>query len=156
MPSAELFIERSEEMRSSFGIDRITFLLKANKGEKAVSIKDGTSGGELSRLLFALKILLAEKQQPQILVFDEIDANVGGTVAATMGEKIHELGKQRQILTITHFAQVARFGNWHYRVVKEEKGSRTKCFIEELDSKTKEEELLRMIGGVETLHSTNN
>lgn len=147
IPHGEVSIELDKIPRCSKGEDIVTFYLRANLGEKRVMIKDSTSGGELSRLLFSLKILLAEKCRPLTMIFDEIDANVGGETAATIGLNLQNLSKKRQVFCITHFPQVARYGNHHLRVYKEEKLDRTSCKIEALSPKTKEIELLRMLGG---------
>ncbi len=134
--------------------DAISYYLQANRGERPMPIKDSSSGGELSRLLFALKSVLAEKNRPQTMIFDEIDANVGGETATTVGEKLKKLGHFRQVICITHFPQVASQGDHHLRVSKDEIGNRTICRIDSLDKKAKEAELLRMLGGETSLSNS--
>lgn len=146
IPSAIVTIQVEAAPRSKTGEDGVHFLLQANAGEKAILVKESSSGGELSRLLFSLKIALAEKNGPKTMVFDEIDANVGGETARIMGEKLKELGKVRQVLCITHFPQVARQGDHHLRVYKEESQNRTLCKISSIDHEDREAELLRMSG----------
>lgn len=147
MPGAELIIEISPQARQQSGDDLIQFFLKANQGEHPGLVKEHSSGGELSRLLFAIKIALAEKNDTPTLIFDEIDANVGGKTAAIIGEKLHELGKCRQVICITHFPQVASKSDCHFSVQKTEKDGRTLTEIKPLSKKEREQELLRMIGG---------
>lgn len=147
IPSAEVRIQIDKTSRSPLGEDSVSFCLKANRGEQLAALKDSTSGGELSRILFALKVILSQKSNPQTMIFDEIDANVGGKTGTIMGQKLAHISKTRQVFCITHFPQVARYGNHHYRVYKEEKADRTECTIEPLKPKNREVELLRMLGG---------
>lgn len=147
MPDAVVHIEIKEIDKTLLGADHVTFWLQANKGEKPSSLKDSTSGGELSRLLLAIKTTLAEKNNTPTIIFDEIDANVGGTTATLIGEKLLELSKHAQVFCITHFPQVAKKASLHLRVVKEEKAERTVARLEKLGAKEKEIELLRMLGG---------
>ncbi|MCB1116829.1 MAG: DNA repair protein RecN, partial [Chlamydiia bacterium] len=123
------------------------FLLAANKGEAPASLKDQSSGGEVARYLFALKILLATRAGLPTLIFDEIDANVGGETATLVGQKLKTLGKTTQVLAITHFPQVARFADHHLHIAKKEQGERTLTEISPLTSTEKDQELLRMLGG---------
>lgn len=146
MPHAEVLIEVATQPRSQSGDDQIQFWLKANAGEHPALVKEHSSGGEVSRLLFAIKIALAEKNNTPTLIFDEIDANVGGRTAAIIGEKLQELGKYRQVICITHFHQVATAADTHFAVEKVEEEGRTFTRIRQLDKREKEIELLRMLG----------
>lgn len=146
MQDAELLIQCTPCARNMSGEDQIIFLLKANKGEQAASVREQCSGGELSRLLFAFKLVLAEKSGLMTMVFDEIDANVGGKTSSIMGAKLADLGRIRQVLCITHFPQLAKQADHHIRVYKEEKEGRTRCKMEALSPETRESELLRMLG----------
>lgn len=147
MLGAEVNIEVQPQPRSQSGDDLIQFYLKANTGEHPGLVKEHSSGGELSRLLFAIKIALAEKNNTPTLIFDEIDANVGGTTATIIGEKLKELGACRQVICITHFPQVASKAETHYGVQKLEVEGRTLTEIKPLTKKQREQELLRMMGG---------
>jgi DNA repair protein RecN (Recombination protein N) len=147
MSGAEVTLEISAQMRSIHGDDAVQFWLKANKGEHFGLVKEHASGGELSRLLFAIKIALAEKNNTPTLIFDEIDANVGGRTASIIGEKLHALGKHRQVLCITHFPQVASKADAHFSVQKIQTQERTLTQIKQLSNKERKQELLRMIGG---------
>ena len=145
IPNAVVEIEVTPTARSSNGDDEICFWLQANPGEKPALLRDSTSGGELSRLLFGLKTRLATAAT---LVFDEIDANIGGETATVIGQKLKELGTKSQVLCITHFPQVASRADHHIRVFKEEKKDRTVSRIDLLSPQDKETELLRMLGGI--------
>lgn len=147
IPHAEVQIQIEKVPRSQAGEDLPNFFLRANLGEKSASVRESTSGGELARLLFSLKIILAEKNPTTTMVFDEIDANVGGETASIIGKKLQELGKHRQVICITHFPQVAKHADHHIRVYKQEDNHRTLTLIELLNKKTKEKELIRMLGG---------
>ena len=147
MSGAELLIEITSQPRAQTGDDLVQFWLKANTGEHPGLVKEHSSGGELSRLLFAIKIALAEKNNTPTLIFDEIDANVGGKTASIIGEKLQELGQCRQVICITHFPQVASKADEHFGVQKVEAQGRTLTEIKHLTKKQREQELLRMIGG---------
>ncbi len=146
MSGAEVTIKALAQPRNQYGDDAIQFWLKANTGEHPGLVKEHTSGGELSRLLFAIKTTLAEKNNTPTLIFDEVDSNVGGKTASIMGEKLHELGKHRQVICITHFPQVASKADTHLGVQKFEVDGRTKTQITLLSKKEREKEILRMIG----------
>jgi DNA repair protein RecN (Recombination protein N) len=154
MPHAKLTIELSSQSRSSTGEDLCAFWLQANQGELAVLAKTHSSGGELCRLLLAIKTVLAEKNNTPTIIFDEVDANIGGETAARMAEKLSMLGRQRQVICITHFPQVAAKADHHLVVRKQEtpnknsEGVRTLTTIQALTPSEREKELLRMLGGL--------
>ncbi len=145
--AAEVQIHVLPTQRTKTGEDEIIFYLRANKGEQITAVKESSSGGELSRLLFVLKLALANKSKPPTMIFDEIDANVGGKTATLIGEELKELGQKRQVLCVTHFPQVARQGDHHICVSKRENQERTEGQITTLSKKEREQELLRMLGG---------
>ncbi|MDN3506358.1 MAG: AAA family ATPase [Simkaniaceae bacterium] len=147
IPNAKLQVEVRPATRTKEGDDEIAFYLCANKGEHLSPVKESSSGGELSRLLFALKLALAEKNHPSTMIFDEIDANVGGQTATLIGGHLKELSSHRQVLCITHFPQVASQADHHICVSKHENTERTEGQISTLSKKEKEIELLRMLGG---------
>lgn len=146
-PHAKAPIHFEERPIGPHGIDSVTFLLAANTGEDPASLKDQSSGGEVARYLFALKILLATKAGLPTLIFDEIDANIGGETATLVGQKLKTLGETTQVLAITHFPQVARFADHHLHIAKKEQDGRTLTEITPLSSTEKDQELLRMLGG---------
>jgi len=146
-PHAKVLIAVDSKEVGPTGKDQISFFLAANPGEEPASISTHSSGGEIARFLFALKILLAEKGSLPTLIFDEIDANIGGETASIVGKKLNALGKHSQILAITHFPQVARHADHHLQISKKESDGRTITEISPLKSSEKEKELLRMLGG---------
>lgn len=146
MPKANFFVDITHQTRSRNGDDLVEFLFSPNVGEKKIPIKDCASGGELSRLMLALQALLAGKEAISTLVFDEIDANIGGETASVIGEKLREIGQKHQVLCITHFPQVAQFADHHLQIYKQEKQGRTISSVTILDKTAKEQELARMTG----------
>lgn len=147
MQSAEVTILVQPAPRTQSGDDTVQFWMRANVGEQSVLIKDHSSGGELSRLLFAIKTTLCEKNQTPTLIFDEIDANVGGKTASVIGEQLKKLGTHRQVICITHFPQVASKADHHFSVQKSEINGRTITTIQPLSQNEREAEILRMLGG---------
>lgn len=147
MSKALFYCTLSKQTRSRHGDDRIEFFLAPNVGEHRIPIKDCASGGELSRVMLALQTLLAGKSQIPTLIFDEIDANIGGETAAIVGEKLRAIGENHQVICITHFPQVAKEAHHHLQISKKEKDGRTVTFVTLLDKKMRKEELTRMLGG---------
>jgi DNA repair protein RecN (Recombination protein N) len=147
MHHARFKIDRTETAVTPFGCDEVSFHLAANLGEGFYTIKDHASGGELSRILFTLKLILAEKEKKQTLIFDEIDANIGGVTASLLGKKLHRLGLSRQVICITHFPQVAAHAHHHMQMNKVSLEGRMITEVKILSTKDKQEELLRMMGG---------
>lgn len=144
MPSANFSVEIQPKSRSASGDDLIEFYLAPNLGENPVSVSKAASGGELSRVLLAIK--LVESSTDTSIVFDEIDANIGGSTSAVIGKQLKELGERKQILLITHFPQLARFACRHLKISKKEEKGRTYTHIEALETSAREEELARMMG----------
>lgn len=148
MPKAQFFCQMTPQTRNRHGNDRIEFYIAPNIGEQRVPVRDCASGGEVSRLLLALQTLLAGKELIPTLVFDEIDANIGGETASVVGEKLNAIGKKHQLLCITHFPQVASQANHHIQICKQEIEGRTVTTIKTLDNaKQQKQELARMAGG---------
>lgn len=146
MPQAKLQVAFTPQTLNRNGSFRTEFLLSANMGEPFLCLKESASGGELSRVLLAIKLLLADKERLSTLVFDEIDANIGGTTAALIGEKLHALGKSLQVLCITHFPQVAKCADHHLFIAKEQQKGRTFTTIASLSIDERSLELKRMSG----------
>lgn len=147
MPKVEFIVEITDQKRNKHGDDRIEFYLVPNVGESRIPIRECASGGELSRLMLALQALLAGKEQIPTLIFDEIDANIGGETASIVGQKLKEIGERHQVLCITHFPQVAKLAQHHLQISKIEKGGRTVTQVKMLEKESKEAELERMLGG---------
>lgn len=141
-------LERDTEP-SSMGWDKVEFLLSANQGEDAKPLKNIGSGGEMSRVMLALKTVLARADNIPVLVFDEIDAGIGGPTGQVVGRKLKELAKRRQVLCITHLPQIAAFADRHLSVGKAAQAGKTSTFIRDLAEKDRVEEIARMLSGEE-------
>ncbi len=129
------------------GLDDVTFLFAPNPGEPPRPLRAIASSGEISRVMLALKTVLAAHDRIPVLVFDEIDANVGGEIARVVGRKLAALGRSRQVLCITHLPQVASCAATQFLVRKRVKGGRTETMIDRLDGEARVDELSRMLGG---------
>jgi DNA repair protein RecN (Recombination protein N) len=132
---------------SERGIDRGEFYLSANPGEDLRPLARIVSGGELSRVMLALKTLASADQPDKTLIFDEVDAGIGGRVATVVGEKLRGLGKRFQVLCITHLPQIAAAGTSHFHIEKQIRGARTVTSVRRLTPDERVEEVARMIGG---------
>jgi DNA repair protein RecN (Recombination protein N) len=146
LSSAQFDISLSETLLKSHGCDSIDFLFSANAGHSPVPMEQCASGGELSRLLLALKITLANKENSHCLVFDEIDSNVGGNTASILGEKLKKIAAEKQVICVTHFVQVAKCANLHFSVTKQEENNQTYTNIALLTESQKMQEYQRMLG----------
>jgi DNA repair protein RecN (Recombination protein N) len=131
----------------SSGLDQFELLLAANRGEEARPLRKVASGGELSRTMLALKTVLAAHDQPGTLVFDEIDANVGGRLGDVLGSKLAALGRTHQVICVTHLPQVASYARHQWSIRKTRRGKRTISTIEPLDDAARLEELASMLRG---------
>jgi DNA repair protein RecN (Recombination protein N) len=133
---------------SAYGLDEIDFQFAPNFGEPAKPLRAIASSGEMARVMLALKTVLAAEDEIPVLVFDEVDANVGGETANFVGEKMKQIATKRQVLCITHLPQVAAPADAHYAVTKKLKSGRTISEINLLDKKSRVTELARMLGGL--------
>ena len=129
------------------GFDQIEFLFAPNPGEPFKPLKSIASSGEMARVMLALKTVLSSQDSIPILIFDEVDANVGGETAAVVGQKMNQIGEKRQVLCITHLAPVAATGSCHHLVEKEVENGRTLTRVRLLTSTDRIDELTRMLGG---------
>ncbi|MCK5783301.1 MAG: DNA repair protein RecN [Desulfobacterales bacterium] len=129
------------------GIDRAFFLIAPNVGEEMKPLINIASGGELSRVVLALKVIMADNESLETVVFDEVDAGIGGGVAEVVGKKLHSLARHHQIICITHLPQLAKFGDHHLRISKKVSGGRTRTSIIPLTHETRIDEIARMLGG---------
>jgi len=132
---------------SSTGLDEIEFQFAPNPGEPAKPLRAIASSGEMARVMLALKTVLAAEDEIPVLIFDEVDANIGGETANAVGEKMKQIAVRRQVLCITHLPQVAAPADAHYVVTKQVKDGRTISEIRLLDKKSRVTELARMLGG---------
>ncbi len=145
-------IELSAGEWTAEGVDRALFLIAANVGEEPRPIERVASGGELSRIALALKTttgasVAKANGAPRTLIFDEVDAGIGGSVAEAVGRRLKRLGASNQVLCVTHLAQVASFADHHYFVTKREVKGRTLAEVEELSGDTRTREIGRMLSG---------
>ena len=140
---------RGSDGWSPRGIDNAEFYISPNPGEDLRPLARIASGGELSRLMLALKTLASTDAPGKTLIFDEVDAGIGGTVADIVGARLRELAGECQVLCITHLPQIAAYGGIHYRIEKGVKDGRTVTSVTRLGVREREEELARMIAGAE-------
>jgi DNA repair protein RecN (Recombination protein N) len=160
MESAEFKVvfkdaEKDESLPFDYrGIDFVEFYLSANAGEEAKPLNRVASGGELSRIILAMKKVLARAGEVGVIVFDEVDSGIGGETADRVGEKLRDVARNHQVLCITHLPQIACYGNCHYRVTKAEDETRTTTRIEPLSVSERLNEIARMLGGRELTETT--
>lgn len=138
---------RDEAAWGADGQDRVTFLVATNPGQTPGPLAKIASGGELSRLMLALKVVLARGSPVPTLIFDEVDSGIGGATAAAVGERLARVADRVQVLVVTHSPQVAARGSRHFRVAKQVKGQRAETQVEILDQAERYEELARMLAG---------
>ncbi len=136
------------------GGDEVLFLMSANAGEKPGRIAKIASGGELSRIMLALKTVFGEKDPVPTAIFDEIDTGVSGVAASRVGEKLAAIGGKRQVLCISHLPQIAAMADAQYCIQKQERKGRTYTTVEELDREGRQKEMARLIGGDNITHLT--
>jgi DNA repair protein RecN (Recombination protein N) len=129
------------------GMDEVEYLFAPNPGEPEKPLKEIASSGEMARVMLALKTALADQDAIPVLVFDEVDANVGGEIGERVGEKLSGIGKNHQVLCITHLPQVASQARTHFLVLKKVEKGRTFTLIERLGEQAREKEIARMLGG---------
>lgn len=146
MPKAQFSVQIAKQKRTREGDDRVEFFLSPNLGEHQIPLKEGASGGEISRILLALQALLAGKEKTATLIFDEVDANIGGETATIVGDKLKEISQQHQVICVTHFSQVAIQADNHLQISKEEREGRTLTVVRELDFNSRKKEFARMSG----------
>ncbi len=136
------------------GKDRVEFLISPNVGEEVKPLAKIASGGELSRVMLAMKKILARIGGRQVLIFDEVDAGIGGAIAEVVGKTLKELSKHHQVICVTHLPQIACFADTHHSVRKEVKGKRTITVVDRLEKDPVVEEIARMLGGVKVTEKT--
>lgn len=156
MPSVKFIVNDSVSELYENGIDNIEFLLSANAGEEPKPLSKIASGGELSRIMLAIKCVLSELDDIDTLIFDEIDSGVSGRAALKIAAKMKELSKTHQVICVTHLAQIAAFADEHKLISKEEKDGRTYTCIASLDYNGRKYELARIMGGLTVTQSILN
>ncbi len=152
----EISVTSDEKQLGATGYDSVEFLISTNPGEKLRPLAEVASGGELSRIMLALKTVLAARDSVGTLIFDEIDSGISGRTAQKVSEKLKQLSKERQVICITHLPQIAAMADSHFEIRKEVEGTRTRTLVDELDEEASIRELARMLGGVEITESVIN
>jgi len=147
--SGDVFVENEQYTATPSGYDHVEFMISTNKGEDPKPLVKVASGGEISRIMLALKTVLAKSERLPILVFDEIDTGISGKIAQVVGFSMRELARYHQIITITHLPQIAALGDTHFRVQKKLVKDRTVSSVERLSKREHQKEVARMLSGSE-------
>jgi len=145
--SFEVQVTSSEELKE-FGLDQVTMSLVAYPGAEPRPLGKGASGGELSRIMLAIEVVLAQRALAPTFIFDEVDAGVGGAAATEVGKRLARLAKSAQVIVVTHLPQVAAFAGTHLRVLKSSSSEYTASDVVKLDGQARVEELTRMLSGL--------
>ena len=154
MPRVQFHCEFAEKELGPDGADSLVFYMSANAGEALKSMSKVASGGELARIMLAMKNVLAEKDQIPTLIFDEVDTGVSGRAAQKVAEKLRSVAAFKQVLCVTHLPQLAALANTHFLIAKEERGGRTYTNVTPLDLEGRKRELARIIGGASITETT--
>ncbi|MGE3536569.1 MAG: DNA repair protein RecN [Candidatus Tectimicrobiota bacterium] len=153
-PQGELRVGAERVGLTADGIDEVEYLFAPNPGHPPRPLARIASGGELSRVMLAIKSILAREDHIPTLIFDEVDAGIGGKTAKIVGEKLGHIARSHQVLCITHLPQIASYGDQHYRIAKSVQANHTITQIEPLDFSARVEEIARMSGGKEITDTT--
>ena len=154
MPKVQFSCEFTETELSPSGADGVAFYMSANAGEALKPMSKVASGGELARIMLAMKNVLAEQDQVATLIFDEVDTGVSGRAAQKVAEKLSAVAKNKQVLCVTHLPQLAALANTHLLISKEERNGRTYTTVTPLDLEGRKRELARIIGGANITQTT--
>lgn len=150
MPGIQFEVDIQRIPLNGMGCDKIQFLVSANKGEDPKPMSKIASGGELSRIMLAIKTVLSGKDKVETLIFDEVDTGISGDAANKVGKKLKDVSKNRQVLCITHLAQIAAMADNHLLITKEIQNDRTFTNVTPLDFQNRKQEIARMIAGSST------
>ena len=154
MPKVQFSCEFTETELSPNGADAVAFYMSANAGEALKPMSKVASGGELARIMLAMKNVLAEQDQVATLIFDEVDTGVSGRAAQKVAEKLRSVARDKQVLCVTHLPQLAALANTHLLIAKEERDGRTYTTVTPLDLEGRKRELARIIGGTTITETT--
>jgi DNA repair protein RecN (Recombination protein N) len=144
---AEFRIDVKQESITSAGFDRVEFLFSANPGEPPKALSKVASGGELSRVMLALKNILADVDNLPVLIFDEVDAGIGGRTAESVGKKLKKISDKHQVLCTTHLPQIASLGEFHLQITKRQRNGKVFVEVKELSGRERQDEIARMLSG---------
>lgn len=139
---------------SAHGVENVEFQVAANPGQPLRSLAKVASGGELSRIGLAIQVMTSRDSATPTLIFDEVDVGIGGRVAEIVGQLLHRLGRDRQVLCVTHLPQVAACADWQWQIAKETRDGQTLSVVVPLEGSTRVEEIARMLGGVNITNTT--
>jgi len=154
MPKVQFSCEFTETELTTNGADLVAFYMSANAGEALKPLSKVASGGELARIMLAMKNVLAEQDQVSTLIFDEVDTGVSGRAAQKVAEKLRSVARTKQVLCVTHLPQLAALASTHLLIAKEERGGRTYTTVTPLDLEGRKRELARIIGGASITETT--
>ena len=154
MPRVQFEVQFTELDLTASGADSVAFYMSANAGEALKPMSKVASGGELARIMLAMKNVLAEKDQVNTLIFDEVDTGVSGRAAQKVAEKLRSVAKHKQVLCVTHLPQLAALANTHLLIAKSERDGRTYTSVTPLDVEGRKKELARIIGGTNITETT--
>ena len=154
MPRVQFSCQFTETELTASGADDVVFYMSANAGEALKSMSKVASGGELARIMLAMKNVLAEQDQVNTLIFDEVDTGVSGRAAQKVAEKLRSVAKHKQVLCVTHLPQLAALANTHLLIAKSERDGRTYTTVTPLDIEGRKMELARIIGGTNITETT--
>ncbi len=146
-PGSGIRVEGEEVIVDATGCDVVEFMLSANRGEALRPLASVASGGELSRVMLALNLVFRRDAEPRTMIFDEVDAGIGGAVAESVGRRLRDLSRRHQVLCVTHLPQIASCADHHAVVSKRAAGSRTEVVLSHLDEAGRVQELARMLAG---------
>jgi DNA repair protein RecN (Recombination protein N) len=154
MPRVQFQCAFEETELTARGADTVAFYMSANAGEALKPMSKVASGGELARIMLAMKNVLAEKDQVNTLIFDEVDTGVSGRAAQKVAEKLRSVAQHKQVLCVTHLPQLAALANTHLLIAKSERNGRTYTSVTPLDIEGRKKELARIIGGTNITETT--
>ena len=154
MPKVQFACQFTELELTSLGADAVAFYMSANVGESLKPMSKVASGGELARIMLAMKNVLAEQDKVNTLIFDEVDTGVSGRAAQKVAEKLRSVARNKQVLCVTHLPQIAAMGDTHLLIAKGERGGRTYTTVTPLDIEGRKRELARIIGGANITETT--
>jgi len=144
---AEFKVDVKQDSFTSAGFDRVEFLFSANPGEPPKPLARIASGGELSRVMLALKNILADVDNLPVLIFDEVDAGIGGRTAESVGKKLKKISDKHQVLCTTHLPQIASLGDFHLQITKRQRNGKVFVEVKELSGRERQDEIARMLSG---------
>jgi len=154
MPRVRFVCNFTELELTPIGADAVAFYMSANAGEALKPMNKVASGGELARIMLAMKNVLAEKDRIDTLIFDEVDTGVSGRAAQKVAEKLRAVAAHKQVLCVTHLPQLAALANTHFLIAKAEREGRTYTTVTPLDLEGRKMELARIIGGTNITETT--